>query len=76
MLIYSKIAEENHVINLLVNNIHAKISCHAAVVFATIIHFAMLQQLHIRLVKFLTGEFTREYSCTLYKNCIKSFFIF
>ena len=30
----------------------------------------MLQQLHLRLVEFLTGEFICEYSCAFYKNCI------
>ena len=66
---YSKIAREKHVITC----IHTyKNFCHAAVVFVAKIHFPTLQQLHLRLVEILTGEFMRQYSCALYKNCICS----
>ena len=58
VLIYFKIAREKHMI---VNDIHAKISI-AAVVFITKIHLPTLQQLHLRLVEILTGEFMCEYS--------------
>ena len=39
------------------------------------IYFSIPQILHLRFVVILTVEFRREYSCTVYKNCM-FFFVF